>query len=75
MKEPLGKYRKYEIATYIIMAVGIILFMLTPLLIRWFGFDSDVLGLLVFLIGLVMFVVGIIVRLIMRKVGSHRRIN
>ena len=75
MKEPVGKYRKYEIATYIIMAVGIILFMLTPLLIRWFGFDSDMLGLLVFLIGLLMFVVGIIVRLIIRKVRSHKHIN
>jgi predicted membrane channel-forming protein YqfA (hemolysin III family) len=75
MKEPVGKYRKYEIATYIIMAVGVILFLLTPLLIRWFKFDSDVLGLLVFLIGLAMFVVGIIVRFIMRKVGSHGQIK
>jgi predicted membrane channel-forming protein YqfA (hemolysin III family) len=75
MKEPVGKYRKYEIATYIIMAVGLILFLLTPLLIRWFGFDSDVLGLLIFLIGLAMFIVGIIVRSIMRKVGSHGRIK
>ena len=73
MKEPVGKYRKYEIATYIIMAVGVILFMLTPLLIRWFGFDSDVFGLLIFLIGLGMFVVGIIIKFIMSKVRGQRQ--
>jgi len=73
MKESLGKYRKYEIATYIIMAVGVILFMLTPLLIRWFGFDSDVFGLLIFLIGLGMFVVGIIIKFIMSKVRGQRQ--
>ena len=55
------------------MAVGIILFMLTPLLIRWFGFDSDVFGLLIFLIGLGMFVVGIIIKFIMSKVRGQRQ--
>ena len=75
MEKPAGKYRKYDMATFIIMIAGVVLFLLTPLMIRLFSFDSDVFGLLVFFIGLVMFVVGIIVRLIIRKVGSHRRIN
>jgi predicted membrane channel-forming protein YqfA (hemolysin III family) len=75
MEEPAVKYRKYDIVTFIIMAVGLILFLLTPLLIRWFEFDSDMLGLLIFLIGLVMCVVGIIVRFIMRKVGSQRQLK
>jgi hypothetical protein len=75
MEKPAGKYRKYDIATFIIMIVGVILFLLTPLLIRWFEFDSDVLGLLIFLIGLVMCVVGLIIRFIIKKVGSHRQIK
>jgi phosphoglycerol transferase MdoB-like AlkP superfamily enzyme len=72
MKNSAGKYSKYDVATFIIMIVGVILFLLTPLLIRLFEFDSDMLGLLIFLIGLAMFVVGLIIRLIIRKVRSHR---
>jgi len=75
MKEPVGKYRKYDVATFIIMIVGVVLFLLTPLFIRLFHFDSDVFGLLIFLIGFVMFVVGVIVRVIIRRVGSHRQIS
>ena len=67
MKKLVERYGKYILATYIIMVVGVILFLLTPLFIRLFNFDSDIVGLLVFLIGLGMFIVGVIIRSILKK--------
>jgi len=68
MKKLVGKFGKYNVATFIIMGVGVILFLLTPLLIWLFDFDSDILGVLIFLIGLVMYVVGFIIK----KVRSNK---
>ena len=67
MKNLLGKLGKYDIATFIVMGSGIILFLLTPLLLWLFDFDSDVLGLLIFLIGLVMYIGGLLIRFIIKK--------
>ncbi len=71
MKRLVRKFGKYNVATFIIMGVGVILFLLTPLLLWLFDFDSDILGFLIFLIGLVMWVVGLIVR----KVRSNKRVS
>ena len=62
MKRLVRKFGKYNVATFIIMGVGVILFLLTPLLLWLFDCDSDILGFLIFLIGLAMWIVGIIVR-------------
>ncbi len=62
MNRLVKKFGKYNIATFIIMGVGIILFVLTPLFLWLWDFDSDIFGLLVFLIGLTMWIVGLIVR-------------
>jgi len=69
MKRLVRKFGKYNVATFIIMGVGVILFLLTPLLLWLFDFDSDILGFLIFLIGLVMWIVGFITR----KVRSNKR--
>ena len=71
MKRLVRKFGKYNVATFIIMGVGVILFLLTPILLWLFDFDSDILGFLIFLIGLVMWVVGLIVR----KVRSNKRVS
>ena len=75
MQKTTRKVSKYNLATYLIMIVGVILFLLTPLLIRLLHFDSDILGILIFLIGLVMYIVGLIVRFIIKKVGSNRQVK
>ena len=62
MNRLVRKFGKYNVATFIIMGVGVILFLLTPLLIWLFDIDSDIVGFLIFLIGLVMWIVGLIVR-------------
>ena len=62
MKLLVRKFGKYNVAVFIIMGIGLILFLLTPLLIWLFDFDSDILGALIFLIGLLILGVGFIVR-------------
>ncbi len=71
MKKLVRKFGKYNVATFVIMAVGLIIFALTPLLLWLFDLDSDIVGFLIFLIGLVMWIVGLIVRLI-KKVRSDK---
>ena len=71
MKKLVGKFGKYNVASFIIMGVGLILFVLTPLLIWLFDFDSDILGALIFLTGLLIWVVGFVVR----KVRSNRQVG
>ena len=62
MKKLVRKFGKYNVAALVIMGIGLILFLLTPLLIWLFDFDSDILGALIFLIGLLILGVGFIVR-------------
>jgi hypothetical protein len=71
MKKLTAKFGRYYVATFIIMAAGIILFLLTPLLLWLFDLDSDILGFLIFIVGLLMFLVGFIVRRIRRKKPVH----
>ena len=67
MKRLVQKFGKYNLTTFIIMGVGLILFLLTPLLLWLFDFDSDILGFLIFLIGLVMWVVGFIIKRVVKR--------
>ena len=71
MNRLVSKFGKYNVAAFIIMGVGVILFLLTPLLLWLWDFDSDVSGLLIFVIGLLMWIVGLIVR----RVGSNKRVS
>ena len=69
MKRLVRKLGKYNVATFIMMGVGVILFLVTPLLLWLSDFDSDTLGVLIFLIGLVMWIAGFVTR----KVRSNKR--
>jgi hypothetical protein len=71
LKRLVERFGKYYVATFIIMAAGVILFLLTPLLLWLFNFDSDIFGFLIFIIGLLMYVIRLIVRLITKKVRSN----
>lgn len=66
MKKLVARFGKYNVAAFIIMGVGLIIYLLTPLLLWLFNLDSDILGALIFLIGLLMWIVGFIIR----KVGK-----
>jgi hypothetical protein len=67
MNRLVRKFGKYNVAAVIIMGIGVILYLLTPLLLWLFDFDSDILGVLVFLIGGLMWVAGLITRLVRGK--------
>jgi hypothetical protein len=71
MKKLVGKFGKYNVATFIIMGVGLITFLLTPLLLYLWDFDSDMLGALIFLTGLVMY----LSRRLIKKVRSNKQVN
>jgi len=62
VKKLIRKFGKYNVATFVIMAVGLILFLITPLLLWLFDLDSDIIGFLIFLVGLAMWIAGFIVR-------------
>ena len=68
MKKIIEKFGKYNVATFVIMGIGLILFLLTPLLYTFWDFDSDIPGVLIFLIGLILWIVGFIIK----KVRSKR---
>lgn len=55
-------------ASFIIMAIGIVTFLLVIPLYGYFGIDTDIIGLLIFDIGLVMLIIGIIRRKKLRGV-------
>ena len=61
MNRLVRRLGKYNVAAFVIMGVGVVLFLLAPT--GWgVGWDSDILGFFLFLIGLLMLVVGLIVR-------------
>jgi hypothetical protein len=72
MDRLVNKYGKFNVATFIIMGVGIILFLLTPLFLWLFDFDSDMLGALVFIIGQVMWVAGFITKKVRSRIKTPR---
>ena len=71
MQRLLRKFGKYNVTTFLIMGVGVILFLLTPLLLYLWNFDSDILGTLIFLIGLAMWIIGLIVRKVRSKAKNN----
>jgi hypothetical protein len=59
----LKRLGKYNLVAIIIMFVGLILFLLTPVLLLAFNFDSDIFGVFIFAVGLAMWIVGFIVKM------------
>ncbi len=75
MKKLVGKFGKYNVAIFIIMGIGFVVWLLGLPLYLFFKIDTDIFGVFIFLIGLVMYVVGLIVRLIMEKVRSNKQVK
>lgn len=60
MKRIVEKLGKLITVSFFIMALGILLFLLTPLFYGNWGIDTDLIGLLIFITGLAIFISGII---------------
>jgi O-antigen/teichoic acid export membrane protein len=62
MNRLVERFGKLTAASLIVMAIGIVLFVLTIPLYAKFGIDTDIIGLIIFTIGLAICVIGIIRR-------------
>jgi hypothetical protein len=72
MDRRTGKIAALNLAAYIIMISGILLFVLTPLFIRYLKFDTDVLGILIVIVGFAVLIVGRVVMLVVKRVRSRK---
>jgi hypothetical protein len=62
MNRLVERFGKLATASFVIMAIGIVVFLLTIPLYANFGIDTDIIGLIIFTIGLAIFIIGIIRR-------------
>ena len=62
MKRLIEKFGRLTTASFFVIALGIILFLLTPLLYGNYGIDTDLIGLIIFTTGLAICIIGIIRR-------------
>jgi hypothetical protein len=62
MKRLVDKFGKLITASFFIMAVGIVTFLLVIPLYHFFGIDTDIVGLLILDLGIVICMIGVIRR-------------
>ena len=62
MKRLIERFGKLITASFIVMAIGIVVFLLTIPLYAYFGIDTDIFGFAIFTIGLAVCIIGIIRR-------------
>jgi hypothetical protein len=58
----VNRFGKLIVASFFLMGIGVITFLLTPLLYGLWGIDTDLPGVLIIVIGLVIYIIGIIRR-------------
>jgi hypothetical protein len=62
MKKMIKKFGKLITASFIVIGIGIIVFILSLPLYIYYDIDTDIFGFLIILIGLVLYVIGLIRR-------------
>ena len=62
MNRVVNRFGKLMTASFVVMAIGIVIFLLTIPLYANFGIDTDIIGLTIFAIGLALCIIGIIRR-------------
>ena len=62
MKRLVKRFGKLITASFFVMAVGIVVFLLTIPLYTYYGLDTDIIGAMIFVIGLAICIIGIIRR-------------
>ena len=58
IQKGVNKFGKLIIASFFLMGIGLIAFLLTPLLYGLWGIDSDLPGVLIVIVGVILFIVG-----------------
>jgi len=67
MEKQERKTPLFRVVAYATMIVGIFLFVLTPLFLRYLKWDTDLVGIMVALAGLAVWVLGSVIRLVVGK--------
>jgi hypothetical protein len=62
MNKLVAKFGKLITASFFVMGIGIILFLLGIPLYAYFEIDTDIIGLMVFTVGLALLIIGVIRR-------------
>ena len=62
MRRLVERFGKLIATSFVVMALGIIIFLLVIPLYAYFGIDTDIIGLIIFTIGLAICIIGIIRR-------------
>jgi len=62
MKRLVKRFGILIVASFFVMAIGIILFLLTPLFYGQWGIDTDIIGLIIVTTGLAILLLGIILK-------------
>lgn len=62
MKRIVPRFGKLITASFFVMALGIIVFLLTIPLYTYFEIDTDIIGLVIFTVGLAICIIGVIRR-------------
>jgi len=62
MKRLVERFGKLITASFFVMGIGIVLFLLTPVLYGLWGIDTDLIGLIILTTGLAILLIGIIRR-------------
>jgi hypothetical protein len=62
MRKMINRFGKLITASFFIMGVGVIVFILSFPLYIYYDIDTDIIGFLIVLLGLVVFIIGIIRR-------------
>jgi len=62
MKRLVQRFGKLITASFIVMAIGIVLFLLTPFFYGKWGIDTDLIGLIILTTGVAILLIGIIRR-------------
>ncbi len=65
------KFGKYTVATFIIMGIGLFVWLISLPLYAFFNIDTDIFGAFIFLVGLILYISGLIVKRV--KNGSRAR--
>ena len=71
MSSGVRKIPVLHMVAYVIMIVGVLLFALTPLFIKYLKLDTDIVGLLIAILGLAVLIVGQIVKVVVKKIRSR----
>jgi len=58
IEKGINKFGKLGVASFFVMGIGILAFLLTPLFYGLWGIDTDLPGLLIVIIGIILFIVG-----------------